>query len=79
MGNAHSGDYIAAAHALRSEPAQDTDAFWLRIFPEQAIPALEMFSVIQPEHVREMRVSNPRNLALAVVKVCCSVGSGVLM
>ena len=71
MGNAVSGDFIAAAHALRSEQAPtDDDAFWHRIFPENAVPALEIFSVVVPEHVREMRVRNPRSLALAVVKVC---------
>lgn len=80
MGNsastAASGDFISAAIALRTEAApeedvdpQGSEAFWLRVIPPAAVPAPDLWSVIQPEHIREMRATNPRNLALAIVKV----------
>ena len=78
-----SGDFIAAAHALRSGNApSDADViaetYWLRLFPEHALPALEIFSVVQPEHIRQMRARNPRNLALVVLKVRLDCGEGGL-
>lgn len=69
-----SADFINAAAALRAEscpePGEtDEAAYWLRIFPDAPIAALDVFSVIQPEHVRELRAVQPRNLALMIIKV----------
>ena len=81
MGNilsssASPGDFINAAIALRTEAAPEKDeeplaaeAFWLRVIPPGTVPAADLWAVIQPEHVREMRATNPRNLALAIVEV----------
>jgi len=78
MGNAgssaSSAEYIQAAASLRtssvpSAGARGEGAFWLRLFPEHPIAALDLFSIIAPEHVREIRATNPRNLALVIVKV----------
>jgi hypothetical protein len=76
------GDFMQAAHALRTEAAPEADAgaedaWWARVIPAVAVPAAELWAVIQPEHVREMRAANPRNLALLVVKVSVAHGARV--
>jgi hypothetical protein len=73
-GGAGLADFMQAAHALRSEAAPEGDAgaaaaWWARVIPAAEMRAADLFAVIQPEHVREMRAANPRNLALLVVKV----------
>ena len=69
-----SADFINAAASLRAEGVpeageHDEAAYWARIFPDAPIPALDVFSVIQPEHVRELRQVQPRNLSLLIIKV----------
>jgi hypothetical protein len=74
MGNASSAEFITAAAALRLAPAPEEGAagaeeFWGRFFNgASALPAESIFSVIQPEQVREILHKQPRNLARTVIK-----------
>ena len=49
-------------------PPQLQVTYWARIFPDAAVTPLDIFSIIQPDHVRELRASQPRNLALTIIK-----------
>jgi hypothetical protein len=86
MGNASSAEFITAAASLRMSPvpedgAQDADAFWSRLLSgTNAVPADSVFSVIQPEHVREILHKQPRNLARVITKAragCRNRGCGL--
>ena len=73
MGNAHSGELVSSTSALRTAPVPEdasADAFWEQVFPATAFSPTDLFSVLTPEAIREMREVHPRNLALAIRKVC---------
>lgn len=79
MGNSHSGELVSSIAALRTTPVPEgapSEAYWLQVFPATAFSPTDLFSVLSPEAVREMRDVQPRNLALAVRKVrWCNVVS----
>ena len=78
MGNSHSGELVSSIAALRTTPVPEgaaSEAYWLQVFPAAAFSPTDLFSVLSPEAVREMRDVQPRNLALAVRKVGWCAGA----
>ena len=79
MGNAQSGELVSAISALRTNAVPEgtaAEAFWAHVFPSTPFTGQDLFSVLSPEAIREMRDIQPRNLALAVRKVRAFVGAG---
>ena len=79
MGNAQSGELVSSISALRTHPVPEgggEDAFWAHVFPSTPFTGTDLFSVLSPEAIREMREMQPRNLALAVRKVRVDVEAG---
>ena len=82
MGNAASGQLVTAFTLLRleaiPEDAAGAEAAFARLIPSSdAVAAVDVFTALEPDHVREMQRFQPRNLARLVIKarLCATGGS----
>ena len=74
MGNATSAPIGSAVTVLRSSPIPEPgeageEAFWATLLPAAAVPTLDLFAAIQPDTVREVMRTHPRNVAMVLLKV----------
>lgn len=71
MGNSLSIDLVSHATLLRSTGDEALiDDLTEKLIPNETVLLSDIFSILQPEHIRDLRERRPRNLAKLIIRVC---------